>query len=400
MSKKDNFITVGQLNESIKTTLATQFPDSIKVKGEISGLKISNNNTFLNLKDEESGINVVAWGKKFENVKNGDGVIVSGKLCCYTKQGIYQILATKIDRIGVGNLHEQMEKNKKMFDERGYFEKSKNRKELPSNIKRIALLTSVEGAVIQDILSVLRSNMFYGEIYVKNCSVQGQLCPETVADGIEYFENIHKTKHIDILVVARGGGSFEDLIGYSSKEVVKAIYNTPIYTISAIGHEPDVMLSDFAANYRAPTPSIAGEVISKIQKNKKELLEKNINDMEKIKAKISNKISMYYDKINNNLRLLKTIDPKVSINNEIDRLYRLKTRMHDMVDTKFNEINVKIKDLHSENNMYDPNKIFKSGYVGIVDSGYNLISDTKSFNKAKKNKEKLKIIFVDGEVEL
>ena len=90
----------------------------------------------------------------------------------------------------------------------------------------------------------------------------------------------------------------------------------------------------------------------------------------------------------------------MSINNEIDRLNKIKTRMHDLIDNKFNEINIKIKDLNSENNMHDPNKIFKSGYVGIVDSEYNLISDVKTFNKAKKSKEKLKIIFVDGEIEL
>ena len=269
MSKKDNSITVSELNTKIKDVIVENMSDIIRVKGEISNIKISNKNIYLALKDESSSISVIYWSgvdTLNDKVQNGDDVIVTGKINCFHKQGTYQIICSKIEKIGIGNLHEKYESLKKSFHQKGYFSK---KRQIPNKINRIAILTSTEGAALQDVLYVLKSNSFSGEVVIKNCFVQGQNCPESIKSGIEYFNKLHKIKYFDILLITRGGGSFEDLMGYSSKEAVRAIYDSPIITISAVGHEVDCMLSDMAADYRAPTPSIAGEVISSIQKKKK-----------------------------------------------------------------------------------------------------------------------------------
>lgn len=400
MSKKDGFITVTDLNNLIKDTLASTFTDVIKLKGEISNIKSSGPHTYLTLKDENTAINVTVWNTKFNNLKNGDDVMATGKITCYPKMGSYQLNATKIDRIGEGALHELLEKNKRSFEKKGYFSKSQNLVPIPHQINRIAILTASEGAALQDILYVLKTNSFGGEVLVKNCSVQGQQCPKSVSDGIIYFNELHKKKHIDVLIVARGGGSFEDLIGYSSKEIVKAMYKSKIYTISAIGHEVDNMLSDMSANFRAPTPSIAGELVSSSQKAEKERMRQNTEKLMRLKMQIKNKLSSCADEVNSNKKILSSINPINFLNNEIDKLNRTKIVMYNKVQNKLNDLFNNIEKYKIKNESYNPSKTFENGYVAIVDENNNLINKLDNFENLLKTKQKLKIVFTDGEYEI
>lgn len=400
MSKKENFITVTDFNILVKDTLNAKFPLQFKIKGEISNIKLSGNHTYLTLKDDDSSINITAWNTKFPNIKNGDDVIVTGKISFYLKGGSYQINATKIERIGIGHLHEILEENKKIFETKGYFSKSQKLTPIPKSIKRIGILTASTGAALHDILYVLNQNMFSGEVYIKNCSVQGQNCPSSVSDGISYFEKLHKSKSFDILIITRGGGSFEDLIGYSSKEIVKAINKTNIYTISAVGHEVDTMLSDYAANYRAPTPSVAGEIVSNIEKKKKEQLFNNIEYMSLLKNQIKNKLLNFDETIKNYSKMLKQLDPQSYLTNELLKYSRLKEQFHSQILNKIDKYKNEINLYELKNEALNPKKTFTNGYVAIVDSHNNLINTLENFNKSIKLKQKLKIIFVDGEVEL
>jgi len=274
MSKKSDILSVSELNDKIKNTIEQNFQNTLKVKGEISSLKISGKHCYFVMKDSASSINMIMWNYVMD-LKQGDDVVVTGKMNCFQKNGTYNVSAFKIEKIGIGNIYEEFEINKKKFESKGYFAKSMNPIEVPKVISRIGILTASEGAAIQDVLYVLKNNGYHGDIYIKNCNVQGTLCPDSVKQGIKYFNKLHKKKQLDVLLITRGGGSFEDLSGYSHKKIVKEIYKTKIYTISAIGHEVDTMLSDYASNYRSPTPSIAGEVISESYKTKKESLHKN-----------------------------------------------------------------------------------------------------------------------------
>ena len=381
MYKKDNFITVTDLNNTIKATITEKFLSQLNVKGEISNVKTSGPHTYLTLKDSDSSINVVAWNIKFPNIHNGDDVIVTGKIACFIKGGTYQISASKIDKIGIGHFYEILEQNKKTFTEKGYFEKSQLCLPLPDVIKCIGILTSSEGAALHDILYVLKKNMFYGKVYIKNCSVQGQLCSQSVSEGINFFNNFNKKDSVDVLIITRGGGSFEDLIGYSSKEIVKAIYKTPIYTISAVGHEVDTMLSDYSANYRAPTPSIAAEVVSSIQKKIKDNLADNLEYVQTLKIQIKNKLVNFKESLKSASKMLNAISPLNYLTNELNKLDRIKSDLHSKIKNIIEKNKNELNNYSIKNNSFNPAQTFENGFVAIIDEQNNLINSLKTFNE-------------------
>ena len=327
-------------------------------------------------------------------LKNGDDVIVTGKIACYTKQGTYQIATTKIDRIGIGNLHEQYEKSKNTYQVNGYFSK---KRDFPKYINKIGILTAADGAALQDVLYVLNTNLFCGDIYIKNCAVQGNLCPKSVQDGIKYF---NKLSDIDLLLITRGGGSFEDLMGYSSEEIVKSIYESNIFTISAVGHEIDWMLSDMAADCRAPTPSIAGEMITSVQKKKKEMLNVVNDKLSKLNMSIFNKFNNYLDKIISCENMLHVMNPINYVNVELDKLHKYKGLLMNKINNKLENILSVCDNLKKENDKYSTKKTFEKGYVAITDDQHNLVSNKEVFKFMMNNKQKLKIIFIDGECDM
>jgi len=257
-------ITVKELNELIYTTLVNEFND-IRIIGEMSNMKISNGNLYMTLKDEDSSINVIMWKYDIKNktmklnLNNGDKLIIEGSLNLYIKGGSYNVVINKIIKDGIGELHKLYEMNKLKYEALGYYD---NKKQQPKIIHNIGILTAKDGAALQDILFVLNKNNFKGNVYIKNCIVQGDNCPISIITCIEYFEKNKSKYNLDALLITRGGGSFEDLIGFSDEHVVESIKNCSIYTISAVGHEIDFMLSDYVADLRAPTPSIAAECVS------------------------------------------------------------------------------------------------------------------------------------------
>jgi exodeoxyribonuclease VII large subunit len=393
----ENALSVSEINELIKTIITENLDQKIFVKGEISNIKKSNGNLYFSLKDEGAMINIIYWRPKFGEYNNGDNVIVSGKVTCFSKQGTYQITVQSIEKSGLGDLYKKYDKLKESMNTKSYFSK---KREFPTKINRIAILTSTEGAALQDIMYVLHENNYRGEVYVKNCIVQGNGCPISVKNGIEYFNRLNDQKPIDILIVARGGGSIEDLMGYSSEEVVKAIYLSKIFTISAIGHEIDTMLSDLAADFRAPTPSIAGETIIKTQR--KHIQEVN-NCYEKIKQmrhSIESRINNYENKIQNLESIHKSSKPENLINNEIHRLENLLKNMNDKVIGNLHNIVYELEKIKNKNNMYNTSKILKSGYTIIINEKGDLIDSAETFQKNVKENKKLKIMFSDGTIDL
>jgi len=383
-------ISVTQLSDKIKNILSDKFPVPIKIKAEIATVKNSGNNVYMTLKDENSSINAVSFQNKF-NVANGDNIIASGKISTYPRQGIYQLIVSSVEKIGVGDISTKYEELKKSCEKNGLFAKKRS---LPKEINRIGILTSVEGAALQDILYVLNNNSFTGEIYVKNCSVQGSLCPKSICEGIKYFNNF-ETK-VDIILITRGGGSLEDLIGYSSKEVIHAIFDSKIITISAVGHEVDFMLSDFTADVRAPTPSISAEMISSIQKNYRN---KCIENLSKLKTLIINRLNNYDDKFEHLKKTIQTYNPNNIIENELLNLEKLRLNFRHNLELQIKNYETRISSLKAKNNSNNMRKILNKGYTVISDNG-NIISNVDTLKKCIDKKQKLKIIMSDGELEL
>jgi exodeoxyribonuclease VII large subunit len=400
MSQKEDILSVDELNNVIRLAITDKLNNNIKVAGEISNIKISNQNMYFTLKDSLSSISIVMWKTQLEklklnnNLKNGDNIIVTGKVTCFTSKGTYQVTSTKIEQIGIGDLHEKYEKLKEQYNENGYFSK---KREFPKHINRIGILTSAEGAALQDILYVLNTNSFNGEIYIKNCSVQGNLCPKSVQDGIRYFNLLNDTKKLDVLLISRGGGSFEDLMGYSSSEIVKSIYQSDIFTISAVGHEVDWMLSDFAADCRAPTPSIAAEMISSVQKKKIDMFNDIKTKLNKLDQIINSRLDNYSEKLDNCNNMLVMVNPITYIDTETEKVNRYKTLMMNKVFNRIDKLLSDVNTCKNENNRFSSNKIFDKGYVAIIDKDNNLVSSKDTFAKLLSRKNKIKIIFADGE---
>src|SRR3989338_635611 len=357
-----NALNVTELNELIKTVLTNALNTKIYVIGEISNIKKYNKGFYFSLKDENSIVSAVCWNIDSNLYQNGEKVIISGKISCYTKNGIYQLTVNTIEKTGVGELYIKYNQLKKTLEEKSYFSK---KRELPSNIKRIGILTSSEGAALQDILYVLKTNHYIGEIYIKNCLVQGPLCSTSVKTGIEYFNQLNKNILFDALIITRGGGSLEDLMGYSTEDVVETIYKSDIFTISAIGHEIDTMLSDYAADYRAPTPSIAGEIIIKLQKKQYETLYNIQEKIREIGNTIKNQITSYGEKLTNLENIHNAFSPKNIIENETSKLEKISSSIHDRILLNLHNMLSEIDKLKYKNSMHDINKIMKSGYVLI-----------------------------------
>jgi exodeoxyribonuclease VII large subunit len=258
---------------------------TVDVIGEVTDMKRFNTATYFKLKEDEAIINSTFF--KQIDIKNGDKVKINGKLNYYLKYGTLQINGNNITNIGVGLGIQEQEKIKKKYEKMGYFN---NKKKLPSSVRNIGVVTSREGAVIKDIIYALRENNFNGNLYLYSCNVQGVNCPSSVSNGIKYFDDLSE---IDVILIARGGGSFDELSGFSHPKILEALYKSSKYTISAVGHETDTMLCDEVSNYRCPTPSIAGTTLADINNSGFKKIQAIENQLKDIKNEISQKLYKY-----------------------------------------------------------------------------------------------------------
>lgn len=371
--------TVSELNCMIKDVLYKNVEKQIQVTGELSSVKQSHRHVWLTVKDNSSSITCVFWNCTNFKHKDGDKVKIKGRIAFYEKTGVVNFIGSKIESIGIGELYRQYQENYEKFKKKGYFD---NKKNLPTPLNSVGVLTAKDGAALQDLLYVLKNNGFKGRIYVYNCVVQGVNCPKSVLSGIKYFEKNHKD--IDALLLTRGGGSLEDLMGFSDPKVVEKLNKCKFYTISAIGHEVDNMLSDFVANCRAPTPSVAGKVISEQHSTQLDF----ITDAEEfLNAKIEsdhNHLNILTHKIH---RLKdKLPDVKSSIDWEIENLKSVSTHYYDMIKTDIVQVKDSINRLKSRMLDNSHENILEKGYILLVNEDDKIVKTKKRLRLAKKLK--------------
>ena len=259
---KNRYLKVSELTALIKETLESQFY-SIQVEGEISNFKAaSSGHYYFSLKDGNAMISAVFFKNASKNLtfapSDGQLVRVTGDVSVYPQRGSYQIICHTIEKAGEGEILAELEKRKKRLAAEGLFDESRKKK-LPAMPRKIAVVTSPTGAAIKDILKVLKRRNNKINIIILPALVQGNEASPMIAAQIRRANMFNLA---DVIIVGRGGGSLEDLLPFSSEEVVRAIYNSEIPVISAVGHEIDVSLSDFVADVRAPTPSAAAEMVS------------------------------------------------------------------------------------------------------------------------------------------
>ena len=402
MEIKQKIYSVRELNNEIKNVLKINYNGKIKIEGEISNYKISNRNLFFTLKDEMSKLDIIFWGymdnfindENVNELENGKQVIVTGRLTCWEKQGSYQITANKVEIQGIGDLHTEFLKIKEKYNKAGYFD-IEIKKQLKEHIKKIGVITALGGAALKDFLYVLEKNNFDGEIFIKGCTVQGNDCPKTVANSIAELDKIG----LDVIVITRGGGSYEDLFGFSHPQIIKAIYKANTCIISAVGHEVDTMLSDYVADIRAPTPSVAGEVIALHQKDKT-----NIDAILKIKDKLNmdifTSLHQYQTLIQDMDNLIE--DPINIIDNYYEQFDKYLFGLQNELTSILNESLIELKETNFMINSNNPKEILKNGYVMLVDADTNKmiksgidLSLLKDLSDIENTDKKLKLIFND-----
>ena len=254
----DTIFSVSDASALLKGVVETAFP-RLRVRGELSQItRATSGHMYMTIKDSGAAISVIIWRGTPVPFKLADGmeVIITGRFTTYPARSNYQIIASEIEMAGVGAILKMLEERKRKLAAEGLFDAAR-KKPLPRFPRRIGIVTSPTGAAFQDIQNRLRER-FPVEIVLYPATVQGVTAADEVAAGIEYF---NRAKNVDVIIVARGGGALEDLLPFSEEVVVRAAAASQIPLISGVGHEPDWMLIDFAADVRAPTPTGAAEMV-------------------------------------------------------------------------------------------------------------------------------------------
>ena len=262
MKYADMAISVTQLNKYIKDKIANdEYLNNVLIKGEISNFKNHyTGHMYFTLKDENCLIKCIMFKSYAQKLmfepKDGMKVFVFGTVSVFERDGVYQIYVKAMEEDGVGDLYTKYQKLKQELEEKGLFSQE-HKKKIPMFPKVIGVLTSQTGSVIRDIINV--STRRNPNVYIRllPVPVQGEGAAEKISAGIEYM---NKNELADVLILARGGGSLEDLWPFNEEIVAYSIYNSEIPVISAVGHETDFSISDFVADLRAPTPSAAAEL--------------------------------------------------------------------------------------------------------------------------------------------
>jgi len=267
-----NIYTVSELNQRIKNSLENSFSD-IWLEGEVSNFYFHNKkHMYFDLKDENSKIKIVMFyqnnHKLIFDMEEGLHIIVNGYISVYEKRGEYQMIASDARPVGKGSLILAFEQLKEKLLKKGYFDE-KIKKKIPLLPQKIGVATSRGGAVLQDIVSVLRSRSDNFHLIVRDVNVGGITSASDICEAIEDLCEYG----VDVIIIARGGGSLEDMWAFNSEELASKIHDCPIPLISAVGHQTDYTISDFVADLRAATPSVAAENV--ILDKKKMVLDLN-----------------------------------------------------------------------------------------------------------------------------
>ena len=297
--------SVTQITKLIKDILEANFY-GIWVEGEISSLRYSSTgHLYFSLVDEKASLGVIVYKNRLKNIrfelKNGMKVVLFGSLSLYLKGGEYRIVAEHIRLSGAGKKFYDLEKLKQEFKQQGYFDR---KRAVPPYPRKVIVITSPTGAAVQDIINIIKRRGAGVDIYIYPVSVQGETAKESI---LKAFKEINKIDKADMVVLARGGGSNEDLWIFNDPDIAKGFFDVKFPTISAVGHETDFTLCDFVADLRAETPSAAAELITK---SRVEMLE-NIKKFKRILGLNMQRI------LNNNNRQL-TLYSKVRFRLRID----------------------------------------------------------------------------------
>ena len=384
-------LSVKELNMYIKTLVdRDEFLNNVYVKGEISNFKKHyTGHLYFTLKDGESLIKCVMFKSYTQNLlfepKDGMAVLILGTVAVYERDGVYQIYVKGMEPDGVGALHAAYEQLKEKLEAKGMFDE-KYKKPIPILPKSVGVVTSKTGAVIRDIINVTTRRLPNVNIKLFPAAVQGVGAAETIVKGIKYF---NEARNVDLIIIARGGGSLEDLWPFNEEITANAIFESELPIISAVGHETDFTISDFVADLRAPTPSAAGELAVP---DRNEVIWKLQNINRRLSLSLTKKVEGMHN------RYQKIMSSKV-MKNPLDQLNERRLMVDNIIKNLEKNITLELKNkkLNLIRNVtaleaLSPLKTLIRGYSIIEDSNGVVIKSVKQL----KSDDEVNITLNDG----
>lgn len=390
MNYENMAVTVSQVNSYIKEKIASdEGLNNLIIKGEISNFKNHyTGHMYFTLKDDKSLIKCIMFKTYAQRLnfmpKDGMKVFVFGEVSVFERDGIYQVYAKAMQEDGVGALYKQYEKLKQELEEKGYFDIS-HKKKIPQMPKVIGVLTSQTGSVIRDIINVSTRRNPNVQIRLLPVPVQGQDAAPKIAEGIRFM---NKNKLADVLILARGGGSLEDLWPFNEEIVAQAIYESELPIISAVGHETDFSISDFVSDLRAPTPSAAAELAVPDIYEVKQKINVYQNRLKLALNKKYEMLKLRYEKIISS-SIFK--DPTRMINDRAILLDKNIKRIETAIQNKKQEQKEKYVKLISKLDALSPLKTLARGY-SIIEQNGEMVNSVKQL----KSGTEIDIKLVDG----
>lgn len=403
--KPDMIFSVSDASALLKNVVETAFP-RIRIRGELSQItRATSGHIYMTIKDAGAAISVIVWRGTPIPFKLEDGleVIITGRFTTYPARSNYQVVVSEIEMAGVGAILKMLEERKRKLAAEGLFDQTR-KKPIPRFPRRIGIVTSPTGAAFQDIQNRLRER-FPVEIVLYPATVQGTSAATEVAAGIEYFNRV---KNVDVIIVARGGGSLEDLLPFSEEIVVRAAAASEIPLLSGVGHEPDWMLIDYAADVRAPTPTGAAEMVVPTKLSL-------IQELDNLWHRLSNNFTTHLTNTKSRLETIVLKSPKQLVMEQQQRLDDLTRTMNIIIDSKTTTARQKMDVLSSFPNILQNKMIALSqsinhlgqmlnslSYKSVLQRGYAIVRDKndKIISRADENKVPNTIEFADGIIKL
>lgn len=393
--EEEKVFNVSQVNKYVKTIIASDaFLNNINISGEITNFKAHYTGHFyFTLKDENSTIKCVMFKANAMNInfkpEDGMKVVINGQINVFERDGVYQVYCKSMKKAGLGELYLAYEKLKKKLELEGLFDDI-NKKQIPFLPNRVGIITSKTGAVIKDIINVSTRRYPNVNLLLYPAAVQGVNVATTVIAGIKTFNELN---NVDVIIIARGGGSFEDLFGFNDEMLARQIYNSKIPIVSAVGHETDFTICDFVSDLRAPTPSAAAElvyprysdILTKISTDKNRnifaingYLNRKKEYLERIKASKLEKVP--YDIINNY---------RINVDRNI-------TQSKNSIDMKIEKYKTICMKNIAKIDALSPLKTLVRGYSVVQNDKEQVI---KSISDVKKD-DNLKVTLQDGKIDV
>ena len=398
----NEYITVSDINKIIKYTIEQSYElRSVYLKGEISNIKYhGRGHLYFSLKDETSKINAVMFNYKNAgmnfNPKDGDSVLVHGRVSVYEASGSYQIYVDSMELDGIGNLYVLYEQLKKKLHEEGLFDPT-HKKKIRRVPRKIGVITASTGAAVRDIISTINKRFPMTEIYLFPTLVQGESAAPNIVKMIELANTYDD---IDTIILGRGGGSIEDLWAFNEEIVARAIYNSRIPIISGVGHEIDFTISDFVADLRAPTPTGAAMLavpdIEEVKRYFKNTLDRCNNSIVTLLNNCTQTFLKYKTNyiLNNPMKLYEIQEQKldtlydrlnISLRNTLMSSSILLERYKNNYIIKnplvlFEDKKNKLEQLKTKADLLNPNNILDKGY-SIVYKDNKVVKDITNLTK-------------------